>query len=69
MNATVASVLLEPAISWWCGRRGVGVQGGGGSREEEGGASGVAGRLPMDLHFPAGPRADGGRWEDVVHTG
>lgn len=32
-------------------------------KRREGGASGVAGRLPMDLHSPAEPRADGGEWE------
>lgn len=45
------------AISWlW-------VEGG----ELGGGASGVAGRPPMDSHSPAEPTADGGEWECVVH--
>lgn len=32
-----------------------------------GGASGVAGRLPMDSHSLAEPTTDGGDWESVVY--
>lgn len=32
------------------------------------GASGVAGRLPMDSHSLVEPPADGREWESVVHT-
>lgn len=41
---------------------------GGGARAGWWGASGVAGRLPMDSHSLVEPPADGREWESVVHT-
>lgn len=40
----------------------------GGARAGWWGASGVAGRLPMDSHSLVEPPADGREWESVVHT-